>query len=197
MRADNGRESFIIGKAAAQGRALYQSARIHAFWMDEEHPRAIWDEVQPRLVRHGGVTISTMTPLLGMTWVHDDHYEPWNRGQKPNTFCSHAGMADNPSIPDEEVEAMERKYAGDPAQLAARKHGYFTRPAGLAINLEPNRHLQTWTQAALDMVLGSQEVDAVLRRRFRVVALRFRPPGRRPREAQPRHRRVLQPVRGP
>ena len=155
VRADNGTESRIIGKAARQGREQYQSARIHAFWMDEEHPLPIWNEVQPRLVRFGGVTIATMTPLLGMTWVHDQHYDPWKRGQKPATFCSHAGMRDNPSVTEEEIENMEREFAGDPAQLAARLDGMFTRPKGLAINFDPNRHSQTWTQPAVLHALKS------------------------------------------
>lgn len=157
VRADNGAVSRIVGKAAAQGRELYQSARIHVFWMDEEHPKPIWEEVQPRLERFGGVTIATMTPLKGMTWVHDDHYEPWKRGAKSDTFCSHAGKADNPSIPPAEIEKTKRDLAGDPAQLAARLYGHFTRPSGLAIGFDPNKHLQTWTKPAIRHALEVKE----------------------------------------
>ena len=157
VRADNGSVSRIIGKSAKQGRAIYQSARIHVFWKDEEHPLTIWQEVQPRLVRFGGVTIATMTPLLGLTWVYDQHYEPWKRGLKANTFCSHAGLADNPSIAPEEVERTKREFAGDPAQLAARLHGMFSRPSGLAINFNPNRHQQTWTKPAIEHALKVQK----------------------------------------
>ena len=157
IRADNGTVSRIVGKAARQGRELYQSARIHAFWMDEEHPLSIWQEVLPRLVRFGGVTMGTMTPLLGMTWVYTDHYEPWKRGKTDNTFCSHAGMADNPGLPPEKIEETKAQYAGDPAQLTARLFGHFTRPSGLAIDFDPKKNLKTWTEDAIAFALRKQE----------------------------------------
>ena len=157
VRADNGRVTRIIGKSAEQGRGQYQSARIHVFWQDEEHPLAVWQEVQPRLVRFGGVTIATMTPLLGLTWVYHDHYEPWKRGQKRETFCSHAGLADNPSIEPEEIERVKREFAGDPAQLAARLYGKFTRPAGIAIMFDPRKHMQSWTEPALKYALETRK----------------------------------------
>ena len=125
--------------------------------MDEEHPRAIYDEVHPRLVRYKGVTLATMTPLLGLTWVYDDIYEPWKLGQSDEHYCSHAGLEDNPSIEPEEIERLKRKYAGDPAQLAARLRGEFMRPSGLAINFDPARHLKTWTPDALDHALQDQK----------------------------------------
>jgi hypothetical protein len=48
--ADNGTESLITGKAAQQGADQYQSARVHRVWLDEEHPEAVYDEMQPRLL---------------------------------------------------------------------------------------------------------------------------------------------------
>ncbi len=81
VRADNGKESRITGKAANQGAGEYQAARIHKVWLDEEHPEAVWDELQARLLRFGGRTLSTMTPIKGMTWVHTRIYEPLMAGR--------------------------------------------------------------------------------------------------------------------
>jgi phage terminase large subunit-like protein len=78
--ADNGRESRITGKAAQQGAEAYQSARVDDVWLDEEHPEDVWDEMQPRLLRRGGRTLATMTPLKGFTWVHGRVYEPIRTG---------------------------------------------------------------------------------------------------------------------
>lgn len=76
FRADNGTVSRITGKAAEQGRMKYQSARVHQIWFDEEHPQEIWDECQPRLLRYNGRTMSTLTPIKGLTWMFHRIYEP-------------------------------------------------------------------------------------------------------------------------
>jgi len=145
VRADNGRISRIVGKSAEQGAAKYQSARIHKVWMDEEHPESVWDEVQPRLLRFGGEVITTATPLLGLTWMYHRIYEPYTRGQIKDHFCSHAGVADNPSITPAMVEAITKEFEADPAQAEARLHGRFATPSGIALNYRPNKHLEVWT----------------------------------------------------
>jgi phage terminase large subunit-like protein len=141
LRADNGKISRITGKAAQQGAAMYQSARVHQVWLDEEHPEAVWNEMQPRLLRHGGRTISTMTPLKGFTWVYHRVYEPWKKGSEDErVFCSHAGLVDNPAIGSEEIKALDEALKHAPAQLAARKYGHFVKPEGLALNFDPDKH---------------------------------------------------------
>jgi len=145
VRGDNGRISRIVGKSAEQGAAKYQSARIHKVWMDEEHPESVWDEVQPRLLRFGGQVITTATPLLGLTWMYHRIYEPYTRGLMQGHFCSHAGVADNPSITGEMVEAITKEFESDPAQAEARLHGRFATPTGIALLYKPNKHLEVWT----------------------------------------------------
>ena len=145
VRADNGRVSRIVGKSAEQGAAKYQSARVHKVWMDEEHPESVWDEVQPRLLRFGGQVITTATPLLGLTWMYHRIYEPFTRGLMPDHFCSHAGVADNPAITKEMVEAITKEFEADPAQAEARLFGRFATPSGIALNFRPNKHLEAWT----------------------------------------------------
>lgn len=156
VRADNGAVSRIVGKSAEQGRAKYQSARIHKVWLDEEHPETIWDELQPRLVRFGGRTLATMTPLLGLTWTYHRIYEPWRRGQADHHWASHAGLQDNPAIDEEDIEALRRELKGNPSQLAARLDGRFVRPQGIALKYDPNRNLQSWPDDVVRRVVREQ-----------------------------------------
>lgn len=152
VRADNGRTSRITGKAAQQGRALYQSARVHAVWLDEEHPEAVYDELQPRLVRHGGILLGTMTPLKGYSWIYHRVYEPHRQGEAADTYCSHAGLADNPSITPEQLEALREALKHKPAQLEARLWGRFSAPEGLALDrYDPSKH---WREMSDEEIRG-------------------------------------------
>lgn len=132
VRADNGKLSRITGKAAEQGADRYQSARVHRVWLDEEHPEAVWDEMQPRLLRFGGDTIATMTPLKGFTWVYGRVYEPVTAGRiaPERHWSSHAGLEDNPSITPAALNELKEELKHNPAQLAARLSGLFVRPIG-------------------------------------------------------------------
>ena len=142
VRADNGTESRITGKAAEQGAAKYQSARVNKVWLDEEHPRSVWDELQPRLLRYGGRTIATMTPLLGLTWVYGQVYEPIIGGQiKPEVhWFSHAGPVDNPAITPARIENIRNEMRNNPAQLAARLEGLFVKPVGAVLPFDVQKH---------------------------------------------------------
>ena len=138
IRADNGTESRITGKAAEQGASKYQSARVNKVWLDEEHPKAIWDEMQPRLLRYGGRTLGTMTPILGMTWVYGEVYEPVKLGAIPTSrhWYSHAGIADNPSISEQALLELRAELSNNPSQLAAREHGFFVKPIGAVYSFD-------------------------------------------------------------
>lgn len=132
IMADNGTTSRITGKSAEQGADKYQSARVNKVWMDEEHPEAVYDEVQPRLLRFGGRMINTMTPLKGLTYVYSRVYEPVKRGEKIALYhaTSHAGQRDNPAIKPEHIAEMTEELAHNPGQLASRLDGLFSRSAG-------------------------------------------------------------------
>lgn len=142
VRADNGKHSRITGKAAEQGPAKYQSARIHKAWLDEEHPEAVWNEMMPRLLRFGGRTINTMTPLKGLTWVYHRVYTPWKAGKsdRKTFYVSHAGLRDNPSVTPESLEAFREQFKHNPAQLAARELGQFVKPEGIVLPFDPEKH---------------------------------------------------------
>jgi phage terminase large subunit-like protein len=142
IRADNGRISRITGKAAEQGADKYQSARVHQVWLDEEHPEQVWNEMQPRLVRHGGSTLATLTPLKGLTYLYHRIYEPAKRGalDRKLHFVGHAGMADNPSISKDSIAAIKEELKHNPAQLEARLYGRFVKPSGLVLPFDEEKH---------------------------------------------------------
>ena len=142
IRADNGKESRITGKSAEQGAAQYQSARVNKVWLDEEHPESIWDEMQPRLLRFGGRTLGTMTPLLGMTYVYHRFYEPVKLGaiSGERHWFSHAGLKDNPAITEKARAELRAELANNPSQLAAREDGLFVRPIGAVYKFDLTTH---------------------------------------------------------
>lgn len=146
VRADNGKLSYIVGKSAEQGAAKYQSARVNHVWLDEEHPESVWDEIQPRLLRFGGTTLCTATPLLGLTWMYHRIYNPWRKGKLLDHYCSHAGLADNPSITPDLIEAITQEFANDPAQAAARLYGKFATPSGIALKFNMSKHTIEWDE---------------------------------------------------
>jgi phage terminase large subunit-like protein len=144
IKADNGEISRISGKAAEQGAERFQSARIHRWWADEEHPEPVYNEALPRLLRFGGDTIHTMTPLKGLTWVYSRVYEPFkmHRPEAASHFCTHAGIADNPSISPEALHELRNELRNNPSQLAAREHGLFVRPVGAVLPFNPETMIE-------------------------------------------------------
>ena len=158
LRADNGTISRIWGKSAEQGAGKYQSARVHRVWLDEEHPESVWDEMMPRLLRFGGTTCTTATPLKGLTWLYWRIYESWQRGDDPNIWVSHAGVADNPSITSEAIDDLKRQLQHNPAQLAARLYGKFAKATGLALNFDPSKHFRAWTDDEIRDGIEAQEL---------------------------------------
>lgn len=152
--ADNGRESRITGKAAQQGAGSYQSARVDDIWLDEEHPESVWDEMQPRLLRFGGRTLATMTPLKGLTWVHARIYEPVKTGRIPaeRHSYSHAGLRDNPSISEESIRDLEEELKYNPAQLESRMYGHFTRSEGSVLPWDPAKHYKDVTPEGMTLL---------------------------------------------
>lgn len=163
VRADNGRISRITGKAAEQGADKYQSARVHLVWLDEEHPEAVWDEMQPRLLRHGGRTIATVTPLKGLTWMYRRIYQPWKLGKtdRSRIFCSHAGLADNPSIKPEEIQSLTEELQYNPSMLEARLYGHFTKPQGLVLNLPDKQRVDLTDEQVERLLQRGQPIGGI------------------------------------
>lgn len=96
-------------------------------WHDEEPPRAIFLENQMRLIDTGGLSIMTMTPLEGMTWVYDEIYL---RAQvDPSVEVWEVDMTDNPHLNSVEIEAIMSGLTTE--EREARAHGKFVQIGGL------------------------------------------------------------------
>lgn len=138
----------------------------HWIHFDEEPPKTIFNECKMRLVDTGGCWYITMTPVEGMTWVHDDVYIP---GLVPggNIKVIVIDSAENPYITDSELEiALEGL---DENERLARKKGKFVQIGGLvfkkfiaeknimpALTVEQLHRIQSWTHyASLDHGLNN------------------------------------------
>ena len=124
--------STITIKTAKSGRVEHQGADIDWCWEDEEIPNDIHREIRLRLVDRQGDIWITATPLMGLTWLMDDVYEPWKNGEigTDKVECFKISMMENPHLPKEEVEWMEDEYEED-VLGAARLHGDFVQLTGL------------------------------------------------------------------
>ena len=89
---DNG--GIIRSLSADAGREKFQGGATGLIILDEEHPRAIFDECMLRCVDHNGKILLSMTPLKGITWPHDVFFENPNEGYVASTI---SGL-DNPWI---------------------------------------------------------------------------------------------------
>jgi phage terminase large subunit-like protein len=84
----------ILSLSADSGREKYQGAAVSLVILDEEHPKAIFDECMLRTVDNRGRVVLTMTPLKGITWPHETFFEQQTRGYKTYSI---SGL-DNPYI---------------------------------------------------------------------------------------------------
>lgn len=110
----------------------YSSATLHRIHWDEEPPGEhgfeIRKEARARLLKHGGDEILSMTPLLGLSWVYEKIYEPFERGDK-RIFCVRADLDDNKYID----ATYKAQFLADltKEEIEARKEGKFVHFRGL------------------------------------------------------------------
>jgi phage terminase large subunit-like protein len=71
---------------------------LHRCHYDEEPPEAIRKECLMRLIDYGGEELFTMTPLLGMTWMFTEIWEPWEKGELEDGHVTTVDMDDNPYL---------------------------------------------------------------------------------------------------
>lgn len=102
---------------------------LHRVHFDEEPRRDIYQESLMRLIDFNGDVLLTMTPLLGLSWTFDELYEPYMRGELPDSLIVEVDMDDNPHLTE---AAKERALAGlSHEEREARKKGRFVHFAGL------------------------------------------------------------------
>ena len=120
--------SYIFFKSCEEGREKFQGASLDFVWFDEEPPEDVWRECCMRVLDKKGDIFATMTPLLGLTFVHDKIY--LNPTGDPETWCEFISWRDNPFLPKSEVVRLSAQMDGE--ELLARSEGKFvTKLRGL------------------------------------------------------------------
>lgn len=95
---------------------------------DEEPPESIYTECKARLIDRKGRLWITMTPVEGMTWIHDTIYEPGTLGEKDIDVIE-VDMAENPHLDQQEVKEFLDSLSED--EKLARGAGKFVQMGGL------------------------------------------------------------------
>lgn len=138
IRHESGGESVISFKSCDQGRARFQGAALNYVWFDEEPPADIYEECRMRVMDRQGDIYGTMTPLMGLTWVHDEIY--LNKSNSPEVWCQHMSWEDNPYLPPAEVKNMIAALAK--SEQESRRHGRFFSANGLVYpEFDPQKHI--------------------------------------------------------
>jgi phage terminase large subunit-like protein len=107
----------------------FGGAAKHRIHYDEEPPKDIRRESMMRLIDYGGDELFTMTPLHGMSWMFDEIWEPFTKGQLHEATLIIVDMDDNPYL-DERTK--KRALAGlSKEEREARKSGRFVHFAGM------------------------------------------------------------------
>ena len=119
--------SVIEFKSCDQGREKFQGSSLDFVWFDEEPPKDIYDECRMRVLDRKGDIFGTMTPLKGLTFLHDEIY--LNKRNSPEVWCEFMEWADNPFLDPEEVKAMNDSMSED--LLETRRFGRFADGSGL------------------------------------------------------------------
>jgi phage terminase large subunit-like protein len=118
----------------------FGGAAKHRIHYDEEPPHAIRKESMMRLIDYGGDELFTMTPLVGMSWMFDEVWEPHTKGQLDEATVVVVDMDDNPFL-DEKTKARALKGLSS-EERKARKSGRFVHFAGMVYGeYSPSRHV--------------------------------------------------------
>lgn len=117
----------------------FGGAAKHRIHYDEEPPRAIRNESMMRLIDYGGDELFTMTPLIGMSWMFDEIWEPHTKGTLEEATVVVVDMDDNPFL-DEKTKARALKGLSS-EERKARKSGRFVSFAGMVYPEYGARHV--------------------------------------------------------
>lgn len=127
LNLENG--SFLEFLSYEQLLEKHAGTSRHCIWFDEEPPEDIFIENKTRLIDTAGDWWISMTPVEGMTWVHDQIYEPGVSGKDPNILVIQVDMTDNPVLNVGEIEMYLSTLSEDDRK--ARKEGKFVELGGL------------------------------------------------------------------
>lgn len=118
----------VIGfKSCDQGREKFQGASLDYVWFDEEPPKDVYDECRMRVFDKEGDIFGTMTPLKGLTFVHDEIY--LNPSHDDEIWCQFMEWNDNPFLSKREIAKLSSTLSDD--ALSSRRFGKFSASSGL------------------------------------------------------------------
>lgn len=130
--------SRIGFKTCEAGREKFAGASLDYVWFDEEPPQDIYRECQMRVLDRAGRLFGTMTPLKGLSWVYDEIFLNVNASKE--VWCIFMEWADNPFLPEEEVQYMTDSLSED--SLNSRRYGKFGTGLGLVYSeFDPSVHV--------------------------------------------------------
>ena len=133
-----GGTSVIGFKSCDQGREKFQGSSLDFVWFDEEPPKDVYDECRMRVLDKKGDIFGTMTPLKGLTFVHDEIY--LNSGNSDQVWCEFMEWGDNPYLDAEEVRSLTHALSSE--QLETRRYGRFKASSGLVYpEFDPDIHV--------------------------------------------------------
>lgn len=119
--------STIGFKSCDQGREKFQGSSLDYVWFDEEPPQDVYEECRMRVLDKEGDIFGTMTPLKGLTFIHDEIF--LNKGNSPEVWYEFMEWADNPYLSEKEIQALSASLSSD--SLQTRRYGRFKSSSGL------------------------------------------------------------------
>ena len=122
-----GGTSIIGFKSCDQGREKFQGSSLDFVWFDEEPPKDVYDECRMRVLDKKGDIFGTMTPLKGLTFIHDEIY--LNVHNSEQVWYEFMEWGDNPYLDKQEINALTESLSED--QLDSRRYGHFRSCSGL------------------------------------------------------------------
>ena len=100
----------------------------HWVHFDEEPPKPIYTECLARLVDTNGEFWITMTPVEGITWIHDELYEPNINADNPTVEIIEINTLENPYLTEEGI--LNLVGSMDEEDTVTRIGGGFIRKGG-------------------------------------------------------------------
>lgn len=122
--------SDITFKSSEAGRKSFEAAEKRWIWFDEEPAyESVFEECLMRESAHKPLHLwGTMTPVNGMTFIHDRIYK--KRNENDNLKVFEWTTYDNPYLPDSVIENLESNFDNE-EDLKTRMFGDFVHKTGL------------------------------------------------------------------
>ena len=155
VRHMSGGESLLGFKTYEQGRQSFEGTAKHLIWCDEEPPLDCYTEMLFRTITTKGITLTTFTPLQGMSEVVKSFLEPETDDARRFKCVVQAGWKDVPHLDEAEKAAISA--TTPPYQLRARTEGDVHTPRSAVVTRGEqcrNRHQRSVATPGLGQAQG-------------------------------------------